>query len=308
MPSPPLLLRRGDRVLMVSPGGPERPVGPTSTLEELVGLLAGREPTARAAFAGPGGPAGRPEVEIASEDLADLARSEGWRPRPAPIERIRRELSRIPREAAEPDRGLVLALAEASLARALSDPEQSLEALAREEERLERIVRREENARADLGETGGSPALAEYRGEGEEWIQSVRHRHRQAERAVDRAAREAAPILSELLGAKAAARLLASAGGVAALARMPASRLQLLGTKRRPAGGRGPRFGHIYRARRMEEVPMSRQGAYARSLAALAVIAARMDLAKRPVEEGRVLTSRRDRRIAQLCGSGRGSR
>ena len=80
---------------------------------------------------------------------------------------------------------------------------------------------------------------------------------------------------------------------------MSASRLQLLGSRRRPSTSRGPRFGLIYRGARLTDVPPDRVGAYARSLAALASIAARADWSThRGIAED--LVARRDRRVGQL--------
>ncbi|MGC2360391.1 MAG: hypothetical protein WA691_08845, partial [Thermoplasmata archaeon] len=88
-------------------------------------------------------------------------------------------------------------------------------------------------------------------------------------------------------------------GGVAALARMRAGRIQLLGTRRRPSPDRGPRYGILYRAYGMSDVPPGRRGAYARSLGAMAAIAVRADASTRAtISNG--LVARRDRRIAQL--------
>ncbi len=107
------------------------------------------------------------------------------------------------------------------------------------------------------------------------------------------------PNLSAVVGPRTAARLVALAGGVGALARMPSARIQLLGSRRRPSPERGPRFGILYRADRLADVPIGRRGAYARSLAALAAIAVRADASThRDISAG--LVARRDRRVEAL--------
>ncbi|MGA8711381.1 MAG: C/D box methylation guide ribonucleoprotein complex aNOP56 subunit, partial [Thermoplasmata archaeon] len=73
----------------------------------------------------------------------------------------------------------------------------------------------------------------------------------------------------------------------------------LLGSRRRPSPERGPRFGIIFRADRLGDVPIGRRGAYARSLAALAAIAIRADAhTHRNISVD--LVARRDRRIESL--------
>ena len=114
-----------------------------------------------------------------------------------------------------------------------------------------------------------------------------------------RGARAVATNLSHVVGSRVAGRLIAAAGGLGPLGRMPASRLQLLGSRRRPGGGRGPRFGLLFRAEGVDRLPPDRQGAYARSLAAMAVIAARADGSTR-ADVAAGLVRRRDRRRLQL--------
>ncbi len=217
---------------------------------------------------------------------------------PTPRADLRRALARLPPVAASRRRAAALALARARLARALASEEETLIALAREEERVERALGRESGALAQFlaGPTG---ALAEYKDElAVERDALARHHARLVER-LDREARKVVPNLSELLGSRVAARLVAAVGDRRTLSRISASRLQLLGARRRPQGGHGPRFGLIFRAARMVDVPLDRQGRYARSLAALAVIAARADeLTHRDLSEA--LVARRDRRIRQL--------
>jgi hypothetical protein len=219
------------------------------------------------------------------------------------VPELRAARGRLVGELGREARPFVLALATESLARAMRSPEEVLVALAREEERVERAVGRETRASAAFVAVPRTP-LAEY---AELWAEertSLERHHAQLVGLLEDRARELLPSLSAVVGETVAARLLAAAGSLANLARMPASRLQLLGTRRRPSADRGPRFGLVYRAARMLDVPPSRQGAYARSLAALAVIAVRAD-ATTHAPLGPALKARRDRRVERLRRSPR---
>jgi hypothetical protein len=196
------------------------------------------------------------------------------------------------------DRAFLLVLARLGLERALRSPEEVLISLAREEERLERALGREERAAAAFLPVAGT-ALAEYQVAWETARESLAQHHAGLEHVLEQSARTVVPNMSAVLGEKVAARLVAAGGGLAPLGRMTASRLQLLGTRRRPSPERGPRFGIIYRAVRMDEVPVARRGAYARSLAALGVIAARAD-ATTGRSLAATLIARRDRRVDAL--------
>jgi snoRNA binding domain, fibrillarin len=217
---------------------------------------------------------------------------------PATVEELRGARARVGKAPPHDDRAFLLVLARLGLERALRSPEEVLISLAREEERLERALGREERAAAAFLPVEGTP-LAEYQ---RAWIatrETLADHHAGLVRMLEQSARALVPNLSAVLGEKVSARLVAAAGGVAPLGRMGASRLQLLGTRRRPSPERGPRFGIIYRAVRMEEVPVARRGAYARSLAALGVIAARAD-ATTGRSLAATLVSRRDRRVDSL--------
>jgi len=196
------------------------------------------------------------------------------------------------------ERPFALTLARLTLERALRSPEEVLISLAREEERLERALGREERAAAAFLPVAGTP-LAEYHIAWGATRATLRMHHAGLEQMLEQSARTLVPNLCAVLGEKVAARLLAAAGGLPPLGRMSAARLQLLGTRRRPSPERGPRFGIIYRAVRMDEVPVARRGAYARSLAALGVIAARAD-ATTGRSLATVLVGRRDRRVEAL--------
>jgi hypothetical protein len=204
----------------------------------------------------------------------------------------------LPKRTSAEWRESLLREAERSLADALSSPEETLIALAREEERVERARSRDDGARASwLGPSEGP--LAEY---AEDWgvfrSQLERH-HADLVGRTEEVARAFAPNLSHVVGPRVAARLIAAGGGLGVIARMPSSRLQLLGSRRRPGGGRGPRFGLLYRGVGVDRLPPDRQGAYARTLAALAVIAARADSTTHADLAGG-LVRRRDRRLDQL--------
>ncbi|HTW55975.1 MAG TPA: hypothetical protein VMG36_05975 [Thermoplasmata archaeon] len=272
------------------PSGPDGPLRPAagdpdaipSELDRAIAALgadvelrAGGAPLARALSRGLGRP-------VAAATVAE------WR-------RARASVPVAPPDAA---RRYLRAVARAALDRALRAPEEMLISLAREEERLDRAVGREHRASEAFLTVPASP-LAAYSArwsvERERW-----DRHLDALREeVERAARSVAPNLSDLVGPRIAARLIAAAGSVAAVGRMRAARLQLLGTRRRPSPERGPRFGILYGADRLGELSPARRAAFARSLAALAVIAARADAyTHRSIAAD--LIRRRDRRIAEL--------
>ena len=206
----------------------------------------------------------------------------------------------LPSVSAAEQRTFVRTVAAEALATALRAPEEVLITLAREEERLERAVGREQRASEAMLEVPGSP-LVEYLGRWAVTRAALERHHRALVETLESTARSVAPNLAAVVGPRVAARLIAAAGGLGALGRTRGARLQLLGSRRRPSADRGPRFGVIYRAERMTDVPSDRRGAYARSLAALASIAARADATTRGAIAP-LLVRRRDRRIEQLRG------
>ena len=227
--------------------------------------------------------------------LAEAAR----RPVGSPsAEELRHARESIPRADPEAERRFFLALGHLRLERALRAPEEVLITLAREEERVERAVGREARAAESFIPVPESPldrhlvAWGRARGALGDLEEALRA-------TLEEEAHRLVPNLSAVVGPRTAARLVALAGGVGALARMPSARIQLLGSRRRPSAERGPRFGILYRADRLAEVPIGRRGAYARSLAALAAIAVRADASThRDISAG--LVARRDRRIEML--------
>jgi hypothetical protein len=195
-------------------------------------------------------------------------------------------------------RAFVLAKAQTALSARLSEPEEVLIDLAREEMRLERALRREQSAAESFQSRLGA-AQRRYTESGHRFRAGFAEHHGLLRRELETAAVEVAPNLTALLGATLAARLVSAADGLRPLGRMSGARIQLLGARRRPSPTRGPRYCHLFRAPRMEDVPLDRRAAYARSLAALAAIAARADLfTRRSISPE--LIARRDRRIQQL--------
>ncbi len=234
---------------------------------------------------------------------AKLAHRSGRSVRTASLTEAREARARLSDPPVREERDFLRALARRRLELGLRSPSEVLITLAREEERVERAVGREHRAAESFVALSGS-VLATY---AERWTDEravIDRHHRALREEVERAARALLPNLSDVVGPLTAARLLSAAGSLEFLGRMGAPRLQVLGARRRPSADRGPRYGVLFRGDRMDDVPPARRGAYARSLAALAVIAARADATTRaPIGTG--LVARRDRRIAQLR---RGSR
>jgi hypothetical protein len=217
---------------------------------------------------------------------------------PATREELRKVRAQLPIRSVEQERRILLPLARLAVGSALASPDETLVALAREEARLERALGREQGAVAQWASAPTGP-LADHRESARRFRHAFELHHAEIEARIEAAAREHLPNLSHLVGPKLAARLLAAAGSRAALARCTGSRIQLLGAKRRPDPERGPRFGVLYRAPGLEELPTDRQGRYARSLAALAAVAVRAD-AFTHRDLGERLVLRRDRRLSEL--------
>lgn len=237
-------------------------------------------------------------VAIDPELAAAISHGTGRSVAVASLPEARRARGRLPPPRPDEEREFLRALARVRLEEGLRSPAEVLITLAREEERVERAVGRELRAAESFVASPDSP-LASY---AEEWSRtraSFERHHRALRARVETAARDLLPNLSALVGPVSAARLLSAAGSLASLGRLGAPRLQVLGARRRPSAERGPRYGILYRADRMDDVPLSRRGAYARSLAALAVIAARADATTR-TSLAAWLTGRRDRRVDRL--------
>ena len=269
------------------PGGdrPATDLAPATVPESLVGALA-RAPRSDELRAAPD--AVRTALATRLDRPVARLTTEEWR-------RVRLTM---PAEAFAPLPAFVRALAAEELARTLRSPAELLVTLAREEERLERAVGREQRAAEAMVALPGS-ILEPYLARWEETRATLVGHHRALLVTLEELARQQVPNLAAVVGPRVAARLVAAAGGVAPLGRMRAPRIQLLGSRRRPSPDRGPRYGLLYRAARMDDVPADRRGAYARSLAALAAIAVRADATTRSsVAAGLLL--RRDRRVDEL--------
>jgi len=214
------------------------------------------------------------------------------------LEELRRGRAALPLPDAVVERRFFLALAHFRLERALRAPEEVLITLAREEERVERSVGREARAADSFVAVPDSPLdrhLAAWAAARE----ALGDLETALRKTLESEAKLRVPNLSAVVGPRVAARLVAAAGGITPLARMPAPKIQLLGSRRRPSPERGPRYGVLYRADRMADVPIGRRGAFARTLAALAAIAIRAD-AHTQRDLSALLVARRDRRVEAL--------
>ena len=238
-------------------------------------------------------------VVVAGPLLCDALRQRTrWPVEPASLGVIRRARRSIPLPTPEAERSFLRSVAARRLERALRSPAEVVITLAREEERVERALGREERAAEAFLSVPGSPLESYVR----DWTSaraSLGMHHARLLAKLEHEARSVLPNLSRVVGPRVAARLLAASGGLGPLGRMSAPRLQLLGSRRRPSAERGPRFGVLYRGERMDDVPLTRRGAYARSLAALAAIAVRADASTGRDISG-LLVERRDRRVKEL--------
>ena len=207
-------------------------------------------------------------------------------------------LRALPRANPASERARLLARARADLEAELRSPSEILVSLAREEERFERAVGREQRAAETFVAVEGT-VLAEHAAAWTRTRELLVAQHRELVRRLEAEAWRTVPNLSAIVGPKVAARLIAAAGGLAPLARISSARLQLLGSRRRPNPERGPRYGVLYRAEGAETLPLDRRGAFARSVAALAAIAARAD-AFTHADLSAGLRRRRDARAEQL--------
>lgn len=299
----PLALWHGRRLAIV-PAAPARPtfVRVVGELDAVALQILGEEPLVVA-------PGDRPALEAAGS-AGLVATAPGLRRQLSALgiptgeaSALRARHAALRLEPPPAEREVALAVAKAMLARAQRDPVETLIALSREEERLERSLGRELNAQEELlgGWGEANPELAE---EVLRFRETFSRHHARIEAELDLQVRRVAPTLAAVTGSKVASRLIAAANGLQALSRMPAGRVQLLGVRRRPLHGPGPRHGVVYRALGMETLPWSRQGAYARSLAASAVIAARIDLMGGSEVQAARLVRRLDRRRTALRRGG----
>ncbi len=276
----------GEGGTVARPGADPRPEAvPPELVRELERIAPGREIAV-------GGPRLAAAIAGCLNRSVSPAAPSIWRP----------ALSRIPAPGAASERSFLRAIAAAALERALASPEEVLITLAREEERLERTVGREARAAESMAPVPVA-AVATYIDRGRAVRADLARHHAELVAALEASARGIVPNLSAVVGPRVAARLVAAAGGVAPLARFSAGRIQLLGTRRRPDPERGPRFGILYRAERIADVPPRRRAAFARSLAAMAAIAVRAD-GWTHGSIGSQLRARRDRRVEELTRRG----
>lgn len=296
-----VLLRGGGRLYLVTAGGGTPPsVALGRDLSEGARLVAGgfvapmRDEVVRW-LRSQNAPSPLP---VAGGALADSLGRAGVAARAATEDELRGALALRPGPLPREEREFRLTSLRDQLDLALASDSETLIALSREEARVERALRREEGALDQFLAPAAGP-LADQRAETQRHRDDVELHYAALVGRVEAVARRVLPNLSTLVGARVAARLFSAAGDPGALARMPAARLQVLGAHRRPGGGHGPRFGLLYEAARMADVPEDRQGRYARSLAALAVVAARADLLTRRDLADR-LVAKRDRRVEAL--------
>ncbi len=99
---------------------------------------------------------------------------------------------------------------------------------------------------------------------------------------VEKAMKDAAPNLTELVGAPLGARLISLAGGLDRLARMPSSTIQVLGAEKAlframKTGAKPPKHGVIFQHPAIHSAPRWQRGKLARAVAAKIALAARID-------------------------------
>jgi hypothetical protein len=196
----------------------------------------------------------------------------------------------------------LLTVATIDLRETLASGEEQVMALSRECDRLERLLRREDELTGylRLSSVPGTP-IEHYLGGADAATEAMRKRFVLAEKHLSVEVAKLLPNTSKLLGTRTAARLLVSYPSIPLLSRISASRIQLVGARRRSVG-HGPRYGLIYLAEGMDRVPPSRRGALARTLASLATVALRADLMTHS-DVSVSLTRKKEERITELCKS-----
>jgi hypothetical protein len=296
-----VLLRGGGRLYLVPAGGgtpPSVPIGRDSedaARQVAAGFVAPLRDDVLRWIRAHGAPSPLP---VSGAALSEALGRGGLSVRAATEDELRSALGLRPTGELSEEREFRLVALRRQLDLALASDSETLIALSREEARVERALRREEGALDQFLAPPSGP-LADQREETQRHRDDVELHYAALVGRVEVLARKLLPNLSKLVGARLAARLFAAGGDPGALARIPAAKLQVLGAHRRPGGGHGPRFGLLYEASRMLDVPEDRQGRYARSLAALAVVAARADLlTHRDVAD--LLVGKRDRRVESL--------
>jgi nucleolar protein 56 len=133
------------------------------------------------------------------------------------------------------------------------------------------------------------PALARARQQLAELYLAVERTQAGLERALAEAMPTRAPNMTALLGPELAARLISQAGSLRRLAQLPASTVQVLGAERAffehlRGHAPPPRHGLLFLHAKIHSAPRSQRGRLARALAGKTSIAARLDLAGRPLD------------------------
>ncbi len=263
---------------------------PSRGLGNIAGVLSGL----------PQGP-----VRVGDRAARALAEALGLKVEEAPSRGVAAFRESLPPLSWEPDREMLLALAEQALTERLASPEEVVITLSREGDRLDRLVRKESEALRALSATAGAETpVAEYASRAHEHLSALEARRKELERALEETVLLSLPNTSAILGPRTAGRLLSQAGSTSTLLRLGASRIQVIGARRRRPGSPGPRHGVLFGAEGMDRVPPSRRGALARSLASWAVVAVRADLLTHG-SVGVALVERREQRIVALS-RGRG--
>ncbi len=145
-----------------------------------------------------------------------------------------------------------------------------------------RAARRALDGGGDPGLAPGEPALAAGRRQLAELYLTLRSVREALAEGVASSAPRRTPNLAALLGPELASRLVAQAGGLDRLARLPASTVQVLGAETaffEHLRGRAPppRHGLLFLHPAIQGASRRERGRLARSLAAKAAIAARLD-------------------------------
>jgi len=271
--------------------------------EDLGRLLAGEGPEHLRVWAAKWLSARPGQALLAADSLSlTLARSVGIGARKPGSALLRRArlgaFSPIPAPA-------LVAMAEAELGERMSSAEQQVISLSQEHDRLERFLRREGEVVGNLSASSlpGTP-VEKYLGEAAPANDAMRMRLTSAQRALVGEVTRLLPNTVALLGAKTTGRLLTAAGSLHSLGHMTASRIQLLGARRR-SQGKGPRYGLIYLAEGMDAVPAPRKGALARTLASMASLAIRADTTTH-ADLTAALLAKKERRMTELARAGKG--
>ncbi len=228
-------------------------------------------------------------------------------------------------------REMILAEADRALERSW-DPSVHLEEAVRAGEEIDRVrnllgerlaswvgrdlapAEGEEGAAPEIAAPGVDPSLLEARQRLTSSYEELGDLRRSLDAALEAASSRTMPNLSALLGPSLAARLVAQAGGLDRLARLPASTVQVLGAEKAffdhlRRGTRPPRHGLLFLHPTIHVAGRKARGRLARALAGKAAIAARLDLAGRPVApELLEQFERRAREISHAPKGGAGGR